>query len=232
LEKDAFTHDQVRDFLWPLAKYWRISLPALAFLFVNIYHEDIGKLKQDLQHYGRNIEKIYPIPGEEKSHNGSREVILPEPSLPQIDSPASAEESEGVAIESWIDRIIQQESRGNPKAVSPVGARGLMQIMPATWKEETKKTFGKPISFDRAFEPNLNKQIGTQYLKWIKNTLRSWIGAEPTIEQILSAYNGGVGRLRKVDYNWKKMPPESVDYVQKITGKLKISWLQNIQNVV
>jgi len=112
-----------------------------------------------------------------------------------------------------VDAIIAVESSGNPRAVSRCGARGLMQIMPATWREMTDEPFS------RAFDPVLNRQVGTEYLAWIHRTLRRWTGTEPTIEQILAAYNGGIGRLRKVGYRVDRMPRESRRYVVKVLAK-------------
>lgn len=122
-------------------------------------------------------------------------------------------------LNEWIEKIIQQESSGDPQAVSLVGARGLMQIMKPTWDEWTKKLYGQILPFDKAFDPEINQQVGIAYLEWIQSTLRTWMGREPTIAHILAAYNGGIGRLRKNNYDVSKMPTESINYVTKITGE-------------
>lgn len=127
--------------------------------------------------------------------------------------------SQIVDITALVDRIIQVESSGNPKATSPVGARGLMQIMPRSWQEWSVKALGREVPFDQAYDPDLNVQVGTAYLQWIQNTLRSWMGKEPGVEHVLSAYNGGIGRLRQVGFDVSRMPSESRDYVQKVTGQ-------------
>lgn len=132
--------------------------------------------------------------------------------------PSTELNSDVVNTEEWIERIILQESGGNPNARSRVNARGLMQVMPKTWAEQTKKIFNKELSFDQAYDPKINRQVGTAYLKEIQKILRSWMGKEPTIEHILAAYNGGVGTLRKCNYDISKMPRESRDYVKKITN--------------
>ena len=131
----------------------------------------------------------------------------------------SAEPSTGINIEAWVDRIIRQESAGNPRAVSNKGAGGLIQIMPATWTEMTKEVFGRPLPQSDRFDPQKNKRIGVAYLSKVKDILRKGLGQEPTIEQVLAAYNGGPYRLIKYKGNVSRMPAESRDYVQKITGR-------------
>src|SRR6185503_10316940 len=58
----------------------------------------------------------------------------------------------------FIHAVIKQESKYDPKAVSYVGAEGLMQMMPAT-----AKRFGLKDPFD----PKANVEAGTKYLKWL-----------------------------------------------------------------
>jgi soluble lytic murein transglycosylase-like protein len=159
------------------------------------------------------VKKVAPKPPPQKIKQSPATNQPPATSQPTSQPAANS----AVVIEQWVPKIIQQESRGNPKAVSHAGARGLMQIMPRTWAEMTKKLYGKPLPFKRAFEPELNKKVGIYYYKWIQNTLRDKMKKEPTIEQILAAYNGGIGNLSKANYDIQRMPAESIDYVAKIT---------------
>lgn len=131
---------------------------------------------------------------------------------------------EPVNIDDWVDRVIQQESGG--KATKPngqpllssTGARGLMQIMPKTWAEVTKSMFGKELPFQQADDPVLNRQVGTFYLKWIQTQLRKMMHKEPSINQILAAYNGGIGNLKRHNWQVSGMPLESRNYARNITN--------------
>lgn len=79
--------------------------------------------------------------------------------------------------------IARQESELNPYAISPAGARGLMQLMPATAKKVASEI---GVDYDRArltADPGYNSQLGTQYLA-----------------QMLERYNGSI-ILAAVAYN-------------------------------
>jgi len=123
------------------------------------------------------------------------------------------------ATPDLINQVIHQESRGNPNAVSPKGANGLMQVMPATGASPGLGV--KPLQNN---SPEENVRFGTDYLNAL---LRRYNGNVPLA---LAAYNGGYGRLDKLlnspktggdpDRAISMMPPESRDYVQKIMGKM------------
>jgi hypothetical protein len=99
----------------------------------------------------------------------------------------------------FIHAVIKQESRYNPKAVSPVGAEGLMQMMPGT-----ARRFGLKDPFDAA----ANVEAGTKYLKWL---LKRFDG---DVSLALAGYNAGEGSVDK----YKGVPPysETQNYVKKI----------------
>jgi soluble lytic murein transglycosylase-like protein len=101
----------------------------------------------------------------------------------------------------FIHAVIKQESRYNPKAVSHVGAQGLMQMMPAT-----AKRFGLKDPFD----PAANVEAGTKYLKFL---LKRFNG---DVSLALAGYNAGEGSVDK----YKGVPPygETQNYVKKISA--------------
>lgn len=87
--------------------------------------------------------------------------------------------------------LMRQESLFNRTAMSPVGARGLMQLMPATAQKEARAA-GMPFSVDRlTADPNYNVRLGTQHMVRLVN---SYGGAYPLV---LAAYNAGPGNVQK-----------------------------------
>jgi soluble lytic murein transglycosylase-like protein len=101
----------------------------------------------------------------------------------------------------FIHAVIKQESKYDSRAVSPVGARGLMQMMPAT-----AERFGLKDPFD----PAANVEAGTKYLKWL---LKRFDG---DVSLALAGYNAGEGAVDK----YKGVPPytETQNYVKKIVS--------------
>jgi soluble lytic murein transglycosylase-like protein len=105
------------------------------------------------------------------------------------------------------------ESQFKPTAVSPVGAMGLTQFMPATWKEWSVKTgmAGDPDPFN----PEHSIAAQSMYMKW----LLAYLG--DNIEHSLAAYNWGIGNVKKAlkkrNGNWRASAPhETKNYVTMI----------------
>jgi len=126
------------------------------------------------------------------------------------DAVAGTLDKSGKATDTLMNTLVQIESGGNPNAVSPVGARGLYQLMPKT---AAQPGFGvRPLSTGQdidAASPAEQKRFSTDYLNAM---LERYDG---NLELALAAYNGGAGTVDKYLKDGKALPKETVEYVQK-----------------
>ncbi len=101
-----------------------------------------------------------------------------------------------------IKAMIYQESRFKPKAVSPKGARGLMQLMPAT---------AARLGVSDAFNPEQNIRGGMKHMRFLLDMFNN------DLILSLAAYNAGENLVRRI----QKVPniPETVNYVKSITSR-------------
>jgi soluble lytic murein transglycosylase len=88
-----------------------------------------------------------------------------------------------------VAALIRQESRWNPRALSRVGARGLMQVMPATGRLIARSLRVHGWHPDQLYEPATNLRFGTWFLA---QAIRRYGGDLP---QALAAYNAGGSRV-------------------------------------
>ena len=88
----------------------------------------------------------------------------------------------------FILAVIEVESGYDPEALSPTGARGLMQIIPSTWTEQAKR-LNTPLT--EKFNPVHNATIGIGYLAYLAKTFH-----RP--ESVLLAYNQGASTALNV----------------------------------
>ncbi|MEO8909201.1 MAG: transglycosylase SLT domain-containing protein [Gemmatimonadaceae bacterium] len=89
-----------------------------------------------------------------------------------------------------VAALIRQESNFNPRATSPAGARGLMQLMPDVGQGLASSKGIAPWSADRLYEPDVNIKLGTAHLKGL---MRKY----PEVVKSLAAYNAGESRVEK-----------------------------------
>ena len=106
-----------------------------------------------------------------------------------------------------IFSLMRQESGFKQTAVSPVGALGLMQLMPQTAALVHKQMFGKQDNLptrNAVAEPTLNLTLGQNYVE----TLLTNPLVEGNLFYLLAAYNAGPGRLQewKANLNYKNDP--------------------------
>lgn len=85
--------------------------------------------------------------------------------------------------------LMRQESAFNPRAMSPVGARGLMQLMPAT-----ARRYSKRVRTSALLKPETNIKIATQYLRMLLEM------HDGNLVYTLASYNAGENRVKR----WKK----------------------------
>jgi len=90
-----------------------------------------------------------------------------------------------------VAALIRQESEFNPQAKSHANAYGLMQVLPSTGRMLGKQEGVGPVRPMMLFNPALNIQLGTRYLR---GQLDSWNG---DWYQTLAAYNAGPGRVKQ-----------------------------------
>jgi len=85
------------------------------------------------------------------------------------------------------------ESNLNPNAISPVGAKGIMQFMPGTWEEvKHKMSFNKPPT-----DPYWNIAAAIYYNKYLWNNWKSDRTKEDRLSYVFASYNGGLGNVLK-----------------------------------
>ena len=146
--------------------------------------------------------------------------------LDRFPMPQAPAETAGAALDAeqnaarLVDAIIQIESRGDARMVGQHGERGLMQLKAGTWRDMTTRLFGTPLSFDRAFEPDLNRRVGVAYLAFLQESIlprqAEWKSDERAL--LLAAYNAGPGRLRRSGFDLDRMPAQTQDYVERASA--------------
>lgn len=110
--------------------------------------------------------------------------------------------------ERWIYAVMRAESAGRVDATSPVGAMGLMQIMPATW-EQLRARYG--LGND-AYHRRDNIMAGAVYIREMYDRY----GAPG----FLAAYNAGPGRYENYLNSGRPLPAETRNYVAQVAPAL------------
>jgi soluble lytic murein transglycosylase-like protein len=100
--------------------------------------------------------------------------------------------------------VVDVESAFRPRAVSPKGAQGLMQLMPGTARE---------LGVQDPFDPGQNLDGGARHLRALLNKYQG------DLEKALAAYNAGAGAVERHG----GVPPyaETREYVRKVLGKYR-----------
>ena len=111
--------------------------------------------------------------------------------------------------EEFFTRLIWQESRFDPKAVSPKGAQGIAQFMPQT---------AAMRGLANAFEPLDALRESASYLRELRTTFRGNLGLAA------AAYNAGPGAVEAWMAGRGTLPFETQAYVRIVTGYAAEAW--------
>ena len=118
----------------------------------------------------------------------------------------------GSAALAQVMAVARQESEFLPRAASGVGAKGLMQVMPATAADTARKA-GVPYDFGRLVgDPAYNMQLGAAFL----GQVLSLHGG--SLEMAAAAYNAGAGAVARwaTNYGDPRNGADLVDWVERI----------------
>ncbi len=133
----------------------------------------------------------------------------PRPSVDEICRTLAQAAVDNELPEEFFTRLIWQESRFDPAAVSPAGARGIAQFMP-----QTAATRG----LANAFDPLQALRESASYLRELRTTFRGSLGLAA------AAYNAGPGQVEAWLAGRRSLPAETQAYVRIVTGYAAEAW--------
>jgi soluble lytic murein transglycosylase-like protein len=146
----------------------------------------------------RNFDS-YPIMGSELTRTKSPLPATPQNQSPEIDRIINQAASDHGVEPGLIRSVIRTESAFNPRAVSPVGAQGLMQLMPGTAAE---------LGVTDPFDPEQNIMAGTRYLRQLLDRY------DGDLDHALAAYNWGMGNVDR--HGLTRLPEETRNYLERV----------------
>ncbi|WP_294926076.1 lytic transglycosylase domain-containing protein [uncultured Paracoccus sp.] len=111
----------------------------------------------------------------------------------------------------FLARLLWKESLFEPGAISPAGALGIAQFMPGT---------AQIVGLDDPFNPAKSIEASARYLRQLTDGFGN-------IGMAAVAYNGGENRAARFRENGGRLPWETLDYVQAITGHTAEDWREN-----
>ena len=140
----------------------------------------------------------------------NKDANQPRPSVAEICQTLAQAAAGNNLPEEFFTRLIWQESRFNPSAVSPAGAQGIAQFMPGT---------AAMRGLINAFEPLQALRESAGYLRELRTTFRGNLGLAA------AAYNAGPGQVAAWLAGKGRLPAETQAYVRIVTGFSAEAWI-------
>ena len=130
----------------------------------------------------------------------------------------------------WNKAQIRAESAFRVEAVSPVGAKGLGQFMPATWKQMVRE-LGMDSGSD-AFNPALNIQATTYYMAKLRANFKAPRPEWDKHSLAMASYNSGLGNILKAQaYTGSIMYRPMIDNLHRVTGHLHLETKNYVERI-
>lgn len=204
---------------YPRALFWKGTL-----------YEQQG-LKEESENNFRKLAEKYPenyyglLAGERLGWEAFLDLSKEE--YPLLQEAVIRKESKRRGLDPYfIFGLIHQESRFKETAVSGAGAMGLMQLMPQTALKLVKATHRKNFQWADLFDPTVNIELGSVYLKFLKGLFRN------QLPLMIASYNAGEEAVARWHSSRETDPPlifiEEIPYeeTQNYTKKvLANTWI-------
>lgn len=179
----------------------RLYLGAGTTGYVDVLTSDIERFEEDLTPADPVPPPATPAPAAPLSPSAPAAFAAPSPGAarPSMNDLINSISARQHLDPDLINSVIHAESAFNPRAVSPKGAQGLMQLMPKTSTE---------LGVSNAFDPQANIEGGTRYLRELLERY------DFDLIKALAAYNAGPERVEQ----YRGVPPyyETRAYVARI----------------
>lgn len=173
-----------------------LLLLLCSYLILNTINPQLVSLREP------ELEAIYIPPHVGLGYNLTNQQLQNIPVSADLETIfQQAAQQYGIPVE-LLKNLARVESQLNPNAVSPAGAQGIMQFMPAT-----AARFGI-----NPWDPSQAIPAAAQYLGMHYNEFGSW-------ENAVAAYNCGEGNMRRYGGNWQNIPfSETRNHVIRVFG--------------
>ncbi len=201
-------------------KYYK-KKTEIKFITAEVYSGSIGNIRDQIY---KNYSFSSMTLKEKKLYADRVEFIISEITKYNPDTFDAKKIAQQIAFQSYkanyedplfVTAIISAESSFKLTAKSHVGARGLMQLMPATAEDVCKNQNIEWKGKNELDDPEYNIFLGINYLK----ELHEFYGTN--LERILIAYNWGPGHLNRALARGGalKLPKETMDYKRRVLDR-------------